>query len=297
MTKMTTTTTMNTESQQAQQQLGYQLQQYRYYPNKLPEIGDYVLFTPQEYLSSDISGHLPEYNNLECFLSHSQITNQNVQSYSKFIKPDRPEICVVLGVDPKDNHVALSRKQANDPLQRKYFKGFVKKSKLVDLIMKQLSHATGVTLKKLYKQIVFPLYSDYHHPLDGLKAFLYDHSVFDKYNFSSLYEDLNRSIRVKIHVKNLQLQADIQITCYSYEGIGAIQKSLIAAEKVGTKQFPIIATLVASPIYRITTTCSNRSEGIKLLNLACKKVKSVIESKDGSFQIVQAPRVVRKARN
>lgn len=45
-----------------------------------------------------------------------------------------------------------------------------------------------------------------------------------------------------------QIRADIEVTCFEYEGINAIKRSLLKGVEMGTEDIPIKIKLVAPPL-------------------------------------------------
>lgn len=62
----------------------------------------------------------------------------------------------------------------------------------------------------------------------------------------------------------IRLRADIELTCYTPQGIDAIKKALRKGEKESTEQVPIKAKLVAPPLYVLST-----SSGDKVCSALC----------------------------
>ena len=95
-------------------------------------------------------------------------------------------------------------------------------------------------------------------------------------------------IRRKLTQQAVKIRADIEVSCYGYEGIGAIKKALKAGIDCSTEEIPIKINLIAPPLYVMTTQTPERQDGIKALQDAIEKVKDVILSLDGGFQINMA---------
>ena len=95
-------------------------------------------------------------------------------------------------------------------------------------------------------------------------------------------------IRRKLTQQAVKIRADIEVSCYGYEGIGAVKKALKAGIDCSTEEIPIKINLIAPPLYVMTTQTPERQDGIKALQIAIEKVKEVILNLDGVFQINMA---------
>ena len=58
------------------------------------------------------------------------------------------------------------------------------------------------------------------------------------------------------------------MTCFHYEGIDAIRRSLLKGMALGTEDLPIKIKLVAPPLYVMLCSALDKSKGIALLNEA-----------------------------
>ena len=64
------------------------------------------------------------------------------------------------------------------------------------------------------------------------------------------------------------VSADVEVSCYAYEGIDAVKSALKAGLQQSTEEMPLEIRLIAPPQYVITTTTLDRTEGIAKLNTA-----------------------------
>merc|ERR1712018_969060 len=96
----------------------------------------------------------------------------------------------------------------------------------------------------------------------------------------------------KLTQQAVKIRADFECSCYTYEGIDAVKDALRAGIGIGTPEIPIRINLIAPPVYVMTCSTPERSDGLTLLNEACKVVEEKIKSSGGNFQIQMAPKVV-----
>merc|ERR1712112_781210 len=79
---------------------------------------------------------------------------------------------------------------------------------------------------------------------------------------------------------------------FTYEGIDAVKDALRAGIAVGNPEIPIKIKLIAPPVYVMTCSTPERTEGLALLNEGCKVVEERIKASGGRFAIQMAPKVV-----
>ena len=89
----------------------------------------------------------------------------------------------------------------------------------------------------------------------------------------------------------MKIRADIEVTCFTYDGIDAIKESLLEGEQSATTD-TVSIKLIAPPMYVMTTVTLDREQGIQTLNNAIDKIATVIRSKGGSLDVKLAPKAV-----
>ena len=64
------------------------------------------------------------------------------------------------------------------------------------------------------------------------------------------------------HLKQaVKVRADIEVSCYTYEGIDAIKAALRAGLECSTEQIPLNIQLIAPPLYVVTTSTTEHKVG------------------------------------
>lgn len=90
----------------------------------------------------------------------------------------------------------------------------------------------------------------------------------------------------------LKIRADVELTCFQYDGIERIKEAIRAAEACSTEECPVKMKLVAPPLYVLTTQTLDKSKGIEVLNVACEACQKCIESGKGKLVVKEAARAV-----
>jgi translation initiation factor 2 subunit 1 len=91
--------------------------------------------------------------------------------------------------------------------------------------------------------------------------------------------DILMYIKRKLAPQPVKIRSDIEVTCFTYEGIDAIKESLLMGERVGTKDSAIKIKLIAPPMYVMTCMTLDKDFGINLLNQATEVIGESIRSK------------------
>ncbi|KAG2008075.1 translation initiation factor eIF2 alpha subunit, variant 2 [Coprinopsis cinerea AmutBmut pab1-1] len=151
-------------------------------------------------------------------------------------------------------------------------------------------------LEHLYETIAWPLGKIYGHPYDAFKLALTEPDVV----FSSLPNPvpeetlslLRATIAKRLTPQPIKLRADIELTCYTPAGIGAIKKALRAGEKQSTEAVPIKAKLVAPPLYVLSTNATDKYAAVDRLEKSIEAIQNSIEKEGGSLVLKMKPKAV-----
>lgn len=69
---------------------------------------------------------------------------------------------------------------------------------------------------------------------------------------------LTTTIARRLTPQPIKLRADVELTCYTPQGIDAIRQALRAGEKQSSEAVPIKAKLVAPPLYILSTNATDK---------------------------------------
>lgn len=157
------------------------------------------------------------------------------------------------------------------------------KAKAVHGVLRQVAEARKVKLETLYQTIGWPLYKKYGHAYDAFKIALSvenDEDIFAGLDMTEeTKQDITGHIKRKLAPQPVKIRADVEVTCFTYEGVDAIKESLLAGESVGTPDFPVKVKLIAPPIFVVTCMTLDKELGIELLQKAIDKATTCITNK------------------
>jgi translation initiation factor 2 subunit 1 len=107
-----------------------------------------------------------------------------------------------------------------------------------------------------------------------------------------LKEELTKYILRRLAPQPIKIRSDIEVSCFTYEGIDAIREALFAGMALGSETNPIRIKLIAPPIYVLSTTTLEKEVGIALLNSSIEAIKENITAKGGKIDVKMAPKAV-----
>lgn len=92
----------------------------------------------------------------------------------------------------------------------------------------------------------------------------------------SIAQMISSYVKRRLAPQPVKIRADIEVTCFTYEGIDAIKLALHAGEASGSQEVPIKIKLIAPPMYVMTTMTLDKDLGIDRLNRAIEIIKTEI---------------------
>ncbi|KJH43622.1 S1 RNA binding domain protein [Dictyocaulus viviparus] len=274
----------------------------RFYENHFPDVEETVVVNVRQIADMGAYVTLSEYNGKEGMILLSELSRRRIRSVNKLIRVGRSECVVVIRVDKDKGYIDLSKRRvySKDLLlcEERFAKakainstfsilrhvaeqiGYDKDEQLEDLYMKTAWHFDRKEKKKAAAYDVF-------------KQAISDPHVLDECDISAdVREALLEDIRKKLTPQAVKIRADIEVSCFSYDGIDAIKESLIAGKNCSTDSMPIKINLIAAPHFVVTTQTLNREYGLTAVNAALNVVKETIEKYGGKFSIKEEVRVV-----
>lgn len=266
----------------------------RFYENQYPEIEEVVMVNVRNIAEMGAYVTLLEYNNIEGMILLSELSRRRIRSVNKLIRVNRNEVVMVLRVDKEKGYIDLSKRRVSPEDIAKCEDRF-NKAKAVHRVLRQVAEQKKLVLKTLYQQVGWPLYKKYGHCYDAFKLVLTDQDdIFaDMPNVDpDTKNTLIDYIKKRLAPQPIKIRCDVEVTCFTYEGIDAVRDSLMAGQTVGTAETPIKIKLIAPPMYVITTMTLDKDLGINLLNKALAIVTEEIVKKGGKFDVKMAPKAV-----
>ncbi|ANZ73377.1 BA75_00071T0 [Komagataella pastoris] len=265
----------------------------RFYENKYPEVDDVVMVNVQQIAEMGAYVKLLEYDNIEGMVLLSELSRRRIRSIQKLIRVGKNEVVVVLRVDKEKGYIDLSKRRVSSEDIAKCEERYTK-SKSVHSILRHCAEKFNMPLEELYRTIGWPLSKEFGHAYDAFKISITDSTVFDKVQPPSqeVLEELKVYISRRLTPQAIKCRADVEVSCFSYEGIEAIKSSLKAAEDISTEANQVKVKLVAAPLYVITTQSLDKTQGIEILERAIKIIEDSITKQGGSCNVTMAPKAV-----
>ena len=261
------------------------------YEAQYPSIDDIVIIRVNSITDLGAYVTLLEYN-VDGMILSSELSRRRVRSLNKLIRVGRTEIVSVLRVDMDRGYIDLSkiRIQPTDitTMEEKW-----NKSKAVHSIVTRLSNTHKIPPEILYETFVWPLYEKYGHAMDAFKIAATNPEILSEFNLSTdLMEDLLNTIHRRFTFQVSKIQADIEMYCYTKNGIKNIRDALQVGYNLAEPESKIAINLIASPLYSITFLAMDSHEGIESMNRIVRAIRDEIVKIGGAIKISREPFVI-----
>jgi translation initiation factor 2 subunit 1 len=266
----------------------------RMYEAKYPEVDDVVMVKVKSIAEMGAYVSLLEYNNIEGMILLSELSRRRIRSVNKLIRVGRMEVVTVVRVDKDKGYIDLSKRRVQQEdiikMENKW-----NKSKAVHSIMKHVAKRVDMDTEELYRQFGWPLYKKYGHCYDAFKLIVADpEKVFA--DFPKLPAEVKEEIQVNVERRltpqAVKIRADIELTCFTYEGIDAIKEALMAGVNMSEPEFEVSIKLVAPPLYVVTATAMDKDDGIMHTKQVCEAISKAIAEKGGNMAIKHEARAI-----
>jgi len=245
----------------------------RFYEERFPQLHEAVNTNVTSIGDMGAYVKLLEYNNVDGMILLSELSRRRIRSINKLVRVGRDECAVVVRVDEEKT------KCANKFEKAKHVNSIVKHT--ADLLDMQTNEEledfmskTAWTLDKKYHKAEEPYKASY----DCFKRAVDDPSILEELDITEdQRETLLKTIKQRLTPQAQKLRSEIEVTCYSYEGVDAIKSALRKGLEHETEQVPLRITLIAPPIFAMNTTTNDRKAGVEVMDKAMASIKEEIE--------------------
>ncbi|KAK1064300.1 hypothetical protein LTR12_011733 [Friedmanniomyces endolithicus] len=265
----------------------------RFYEEKYPEIDSFVMVNVKQIAEMGAYVKLLEYDNIDGMILLSELSRRRIRSIQKLIRVGRNEVVVVLRVDKEKGYIDLSKRRVSPEdivkCEERYNKG-----KVVHSIMRHVAEKTGTPIEDLYQDIGWPLNKKYGHASDAFKLSITNPDIWNEVTFKSdvIKDELQSYISKRLTPQPTKVRADVEVTCFGYEGIDAVKTALRTAEAKSTGETQVKVKLVSPPLYVLTCQTLDKAIGIEVLEAAIKEIKANIDGAGGSCVVKMEPKAV-----
>lgn len=265
-----------------------------FYQEKVPKPNELVMTYISTIDDIGIFCTLLEYNNIEGFITFSEISRKPMRSISKNIKVGQKHILQVISVE--ETYINLSKRHLDDEDKNKGLEKY-NMGKNIHSIAKHLADIKHIELEEIYKLMIWPLYKNYNHPYDAFKILASkDINIYEDLDLLiplDYMDALTKIVRHRLTVQPIKIGSEVDVTSY-VGGIQDIKYALKTALDNNVSNLNIQIQLVTSPTFLIFTTSIDELMAINAINKVSDMIKEEITKLGGNFTCIKAPYIITK---
>jgi len=271
----------------------------RFYEHRFPEIEDVVMVNVVSIREMGAYVDLLEYKDIEGMILLSELSRRRIRSINKLIRVGRTECVVVIRVDKTKGYIDLSKRRVSPEEIAKCEEKYAN-AKAVNSILRHVGRLLEYTedsqLEELHQKTAWHFDRKYNKPgasFDVFKSAVATPSVLDECELDEHeLQTLLGVIRRRMTPQSVKIRADLEVACYTYEGVDAVKAALRGGLEFTEPEMPVKINLIAPPLYVVTTQTLERADGLAKLEAVCARIKELIEAAGGKFDMKRAPKVV-----
>lgn len=274
--------------------------QVRYYENDMPRIGDVVMVKVVSMTDTSCYVRLLEYDNIEGMIPYTELSRRRIRSISQQVKVGKLQVAVVIRLDEDKKYIDLSKKQVT-PEERKQCEERFKKAKAVASIACHTALEVGMPAVEVMRQVAWPLYKSHASAYDALKlAVQRPEEILKPLGLGQkLYDRIVESVQHKLKPEVQKIQAEVNVTCFTPEGVDAVRDVLLLGQSIGQQQNADNATdcfvqvhVLAPPTYLIYTTTEHVEAGVEKLMECIEAMKAEMAKRGGQVEVPKPPHAI-----
>ncbi|KAL9057473.1 MAG: hypothetical protein Q9162_002310 [Coniocarpon cinnabarinum] len=286
----------------------------RFYEDKYPDVDSFVMVNVRQIAEMGAYVKLLEYDDIDGMILLSELSRRRIRSIQKLIRVGRNEVVVVLRVDKDKGYIDLSKRRVSPEDILKCEERY-NKSKMAHSILRHVAEKTQIPILQLYESIGWPLNRKYGHSIDAFKLSITNPDVWKEVKFPDevVRKEIVDYISKRLTPQPTKVRADVEVTCFSYEGIDAIKEALRAGEAAGIKpqavekapngeelpmdpnSAPVKVKLVSPPLYVLTSQCLDKQIGLDTLRAAIGAIEAKIRKSGGDCVVRMQPKAVTES--
>jgi len=165
---------------------------------------------------------------------------------------------------------------------------------MVHSILRHVAEKTNTPIEELYQTIGWPLNRKFGHALDAFKLSILNPDIWTDITFPSaaVKDELQSYIGKRLTPQPTKVRADVEVTCFGYDGIDAVKDALRCAERKNTPDTQVKVKLVSPPLYVLTSQCLDKAVGLSTLEDAIGDIAASISAAGGNCVVKMAPKAV-----
>jgi translation initiation factor 2 subunit 1 len=251
----------------------------------LPEESELVLCTVTKIYPHSVFVSIDDYENKEGMIHISEISPGRIRNIHDYVTVGKKIVCKVLQINRERGHIDLSFRRVSESQKRDkadQIKRQAKAEKIVEFVADKLK----TDKFKLYNDITSKVTGDYSCLHDVFEEFITDESAIKRMNLpKEVYDILSETIRQRIKPPEVNIEGEVKLRSYSYDGVGTIRKMLLDGAKLNEK---VSIKYKGGGTYTLNVIHEDYKDAEKLMKQAVDSIETAAKKNDceSSFERV-----------
>ena len=224
---------------------------------------------------------LDEYPGKEGMIHISEVARRMVRDIRKYVKIGQKKVFLVLRIDPRRGHIALSLKKVNKHSAEERMKK-AKREQKAEKILAAVGKKLNLSLDKAYEEIGFLMQESFSEMFKALKIALKEDGIeaLERSGIPEKYAKIvKETAEEMMELKEIDISGKLSLSCPASDGIQVIKDALSKAKGIEV-------SYVSTPVYSLSLKSKDPKSGEKHLRKAAGSIIKEIEKKggQGSFE-------------
>jgi len=245
--------------------------------NELPEVNEIVVVRVIKVLNYGVFVELLEYGNEKGFIHISQVASGWIKNIRNHVKENQIRSAQVLALDRSKNQIDLSLTKVSSGVQRRKIEDYnrlFRAKKLIEVLAKNKK----MSFDEVWENTAEPLLDEFDSLAEAFNEIASTGkvpSVIKKPWDKELLELIEKNIIIPVKT----VKGILELTCFEPDGVEAIKKVLVKAEKETGKDSEII--YLGSGKYQVKVVSSDYKSAEKKLKDSVEQAIETIAKSNG----------------
>jgi translation initiation factor 2 subunit 1 len=261
-----------------------------------PEEGEFVVATVKNIHHYGAFLSLDEYPGKEGFMHISEVAPTWVKNIRDYLKEGQKIVAKVIRVDPSKGHIDLSLKRVTQQQRKAKLQEF-KRAQKAENLLKMVAERIGKSFEDAWKEVWVPLEEEYGEVYAAFEdAAQNGKEVLEGLIPEEWIEPLYEIIKSYVEIPTVTIDAELEITVPTSNGIEVIREALIRARNRinEIKDIEAKITYLGAPRYRIDIVAPDYLTAEKVMEDIAAEILDVIKKAGGEATFIRKEKRIKK---
>ncbi|MBI4177764.1 MAG: S1 RNA-binding domain-containing protein [Candidatus Aenigmarchaeota archaeon] len=247
-----------------------------------PAVGELIVGTITTVNPYSAAVRLEEYDRFG-MIHISEVSSRWVRDIREFAKENQRCVCKVIKVDEEQGHINLSLKRVSKEEYDRKMSDYKSEEK-AEKILEDIGKKFDKNLDQMYEEVGFLLQDNFGSLFKAFKISLKDKKLLIKKGLDEKFtEAIVQAAADVFQDSEIEIKCKLNLTSPKPDGIIAIRKALMEAEKEGVE-----VRYISAPVYMVKLTGTDPKKTEKKIKAVADAITASVEKSggDASYEFV-----------